>query len=140
MEVATFVIAVFGAVLSSVSFTWQAVTYVMSGGRVKTELLVGVKERTGPGMIVSPAKSATHEGSLLVRITRGLALVMLGWLAAGIAFSPELANMPWSYWLVITLVMSGFLLVSKFVDVFLRAREAPRGPTQPVEDRSRVGL
>jgi hypothetical protein len=78
--------------------------------------------------------------SLLVRIARGLALVMLGWLAAGILFSPELANMPWSYWIVITLVMSGFLLVSKSVDVLLRGLGKDHEPTQPSEDGSRVGL
>ena len=40
-EVATLVIAVLGLVLSMVSLAWQAATYVLSGSRVRAELMHG---------------------------------------------------------------------------------------------------
>lgn len=52
-------IAVFGAVLGTASLAWQAATYVLSGGRVKIELLVGAMGPMRSGMALAPVKSAT---------------------------------------------------------------------------------
>ncbi|GAA4583871.1 hypothetical protein GCM10023194_22300 [Planotetraspora phitsanulokensis] len=78
--------------------------------------------------------------SLRVRIARGLALIMFGWMAAGTAFSPEFAHLSWSYWPTITGIISAVLLVNLFVDLLLQVLGKDRGPAQRVEDGDQVGL
>jgi hypothetical protein len=56
------------------------------------------------------------------RIERGVGLIMAGWLAAALLFNPYLADLPWSYWLVITLVINGLGLVAQFVRLVLHLR------------------
>lgn len=51
-EVATLVIAVFGLVLSVVSPTWQAATFMLSGSRVRAELTFGY--RLGDVVVTQP--------------------------------------------------------------------------------------
>lgn len=55
MKVATFVLAVLATVLSALSLGWQAAIYVLSGGRVKADLIVGATNRAGTGLISSRA-------------------------------------------------------------------------------------
>jgi hypothetical protein len=43
MQVATFVIAVLGAVIGVASFAWNVATYIRSGGRVAVTLNTGAR-------------------------------------------------------------------------------------------------
>ncbi|MFC0553436.1 hypothetical protein ACFFHJ_21290 [Planotetraspora thailandica] len=78
--------------------------------------------------------------SLRIRIARGLALIMFGWLAAGTAFSPEFAHLSWSYWPTITGIISVLLLMNLFADLLLQPLRKDRGPKQQEGDGDRVGL
>jgi hypothetical protein len=49
MQVATFVIAMIGVVLSALSLDWQSATYFLTGGRVKVDLRVGAMNMAGWG-------------------------------------------------------------------------------------------
>jgi hypothetical protein len=57
MEVATFVIAVLGLLLSVVGLAWQAATYIMSGGRVKVDLKVAASN--GRSMVTAEPQHLT---------------------------------------------------------------------------------
>jgi hypothetical protein len=50
MQVASFVAAVFGAVLASLSLGWQAANFVLTGGRIKVQLQVGAMDIHGAAM------------------------------------------------------------------------------------------
>lgn len=56
MDVATFVLAVLGVVLSALALGWQAATFVLTGGRVRVELLVGAV-RDNHGMVTMSARN-----------------------------------------------------------------------------------
>jgi hypothetical protein len=64
------------------------------------------------------------------RIERGFGLVMFGWLAAVVMFSPDFADLPWSYALTIAVVFGGLGLVKTFVNLVLLLRKdwRNRGP------------
>jgi hypothetical protein len=51
MDVATLVIAVFGAVLGTASLVWQFASHVLTGGRISVELRVGVMRDSGSDLI-----------------------------------------------------------------------------------------
>lgn len=54
MTTAALVIGLIGLVLSAASITWQAATFVLSGGRVKVDLRLGAMHHTGAGMVHGP--------------------------------------------------------------------------------------
>ncbi|WP_203979237.1 hypothetical protein [Planotetraspora silvatica] len=64
------------------------------------------------------------------RIVRGVGLVGLGWLAAVVMFSPDFANLPWSYAFTIAVVLGGLGLVKAFASLVLVLRKdwRNRGP------------
>ena len=47
LEVVNSVVAALGFALAAASLTWQAITWRLSGGRVKAELLQGAIQRAG---------------------------------------------------------------------------------------------
>jgi hypothetical protein len=55
VTLATLVIAIFGLVLSAISLTWQAATFVMSGSRVRASLRHGA--RGGASVVSGPPAS-----------------------------------------------------------------------------------
>lgn len=59
MEVATLIIAVFGAVTGAASLGWGVASYILSGGRVKVELLGGWVGRTG--LITGPLTASLRQ-------------------------------------------------------------------------------
>ncbi|GAA3531342.1 hypothetical protein GCM10022419_008070 [Nonomuraea rosea] len=59
MQTVTLVIAIFGAVLGTASFTWQVTTFLLSGARTKTELLIGALGRGG--IATGPIDSMTPD-------------------------------------------------------------------------------
>lgn len=58
MEIATFVLAVVGTVLAAASLTWQAATYVLTGGRVSVELRTGALHASGSSMVTAATRDA----------------------------------------------------------------------------------
>ncbi|MGH3938688.1 MAG: hypothetical protein ACRDTG_08615 [Pseudonocardiaceae bacterium] len=58
MQTSTFVVAVLGVVLSTASLSWQAATFILTGGRVKLALQTGAVHNSGSGMIVSQVTGA----------------------------------------------------------------------------------
>lgn len=58
MEIATFVLAVVGAVLAAASLAWQAATYVLAGGRVSVDLRIGALHAGGSGMVTTAPEDA----------------------------------------------------------------------------------
>jgi hypothetical protein len=55
LEVASIVVGAGGLALAAASLTWQAVTWRLSGGRVKAELLVGAIQTIGNMSVTFPA-------------------------------------------------------------------------------------
>jgi hypothetical protein len=60
MQVATLVIAVVAVVLSASSLCWQAATFVLTGGRVTVELVVGALDATGSNLVTAPISGMTQ--------------------------------------------------------------------------------
>jgi len=54
LDVASFVIALLAFLLAVGSLAWQAATYVLSGGRVKVELMRGLARDSGGDMLTRP--------------------------------------------------------------------------------------
>ncbi|TMR90753.1 hypothetical protein [Nonomuraea basaltis] len=59
MQTVTLVIAVFGAVVATAFLTWQITLFLLSGARVKTDLLIGARNQgsmaTGPVDSMAPS-------------------------------------------------------------------------------------
>jgi hypothetical protein len=68
MQAGTLAIAVLSLIMSGLSLGWQAATFVLTGGRVKAELLIGATG--GAGLVTIPIAT--------VRNSRGTADLLDG--------------------------------------------------------------
>lgn len=76
MDVVTLIVAILGLLLGVTSFVWQAATYVMSGGRVRVEFLVGA---TRPGGASLTMKASRFDNDALRQaIDDGYGLPVMG--------------------------------------------------------------
>lgn len=69
MQGATLGIALVGVVLSALSLSWQATTFILTGGRVKAELRMGATD--GRKVVTLPAAEVHKPGQLECLRTQG---------------------------------------------------------------------